>query len=148
MIQAWHWFVFGVVLTIAELFVPSFALLWFGVAGILVGMIAYFVALSFLMEVIIWLSLSVLFCIGWFKFINPKFKTQTKSGLGAGTIIGDDGMLIIPPSPNQAGVVRFSVPKAGASEWACRSRDNLPLQIGERVIVLDIIGNELLIDRK
>lgn len=148
MIEAWHWFVFGLVLTTAELFVPSFALLWFGVAGILVGAIAYVFVMSFLVQVVIWLGLSVLFCIGWFKFINPKFKMQTKSGLGAGTIIGDDGMIVIVPSPQQAGVVRFSVPKAGASEWACRSRDNLPLQIGERVIVLDIIGNELLVDKK
>ena len=36
-IQYWHWLVFGMVLIMAELFVPSFTIFWFGLGGLLVA---------------------------------------------------------------------------------------------------------------
>lgn len=145
-IAPWHWLILGLLLLIAELLLPSFACLWFGVAAIIVAGVALFVPWSFLTLVILWLSLSTLFCLAWFKFINPKIKMRTRAGLGASAIIGDTGMLLRVPVLEQSGIVRFNIPKAGASEWACRSSDQL--QVGDRVVVLDIIGNELLVAKK
>ncbi len=33
----WYWLVFGMVLIIAELFIPSFTIFWFGLGAILVA---------------------------------------------------------------------------------------------------------------
>lgn len=145
-IQPWHWLVAGLLLMAIELFVPSFASLWFGVAAVLVSALAYTTALPFLTLVVIWLGLSVLFCFVWFKWVNPKLHRHTKAGLGAGVIVGDVGMIIITPNKTVQGLVRFTLPKAGATEWACRSHD--PLQVGDKVWVVDIIGNELLVAKK
>ena len=36
MIEPWHWLVLGFILLIIEMFVPTFASLWFGAAAIIV----------------------------------------------------------------------------------------------------------------
>lgn len=146
-IQTWHWIAFGLILATLEMFVPTFFLLWFGIAAILVGIIGYFWAMSLAMGIVIWAVLSLLLCGLWFQFINPHIKMRTKAGLGTASIIGETGMIVIAPQPNQAGIIRFYTPKAGASEWACRSQEALPLHIGEKVVVLQVLGNELLVGR-
>ena len=30
----WHWLVFGILLVIAEIFIPSFTIMWFGLGAI------------------------------------------------------------------------------------------------------------------
>lgn len=145
-LEPWHWLVFGVILITAEMFVPTFFLLWFGVGAILTAIIGFVMPLSFFGAVMVWL-VSSLVCIGlWFKFIQPKLKARrTKAGLGASTIIGETGMIVKLPQDTVAGVVRFATPKAGASEWACRSQS--PVLVGDRVQIVDIIGNELLVTK-
>lgn len=142
-LEPWHWLVFGLMLAIAEMFVPTFFLLWFGVGAVLTALIGFVLPLSFLGMVVLWLILSVIFIITWFKFIQPNFKNHTKAGLGASAIIGETGMIIKPPSELDVGMVRFATPKAGASEWACRSQEHI--NVGDRVKIVDIIGNELLV---
>ena len=75
---------------------------------------------------------------------------RTKAGLGGSAIIGETGMIIVAPyitdNTVQAGKVRFSTPKLGSDEWFCRTEDEM-LEVGERVVVTDIIGNELLVTR-
>jgi membrane protein implicated in regulation of membrane protease activity len=53
-------------------------------------------------------------------------------------------MIIVPPLPEQAGTVRFSVPIVGAAEWMCRTTGE-QVAVGDRVIVTDIVGNELIV---
>lgn len=147
-IEPWHWFVFGVILCIAEIILPTFFLLWFGAAAIVVSLLSFITPFSLVTTTFIWLIISVVFCVSWFKFIQPRIKTRTKAGLGASAIIGETGILIQAPTANQTGKVRFSTPKAGASEWVCRSLDDLPLEIGDRVSIVNIFGNELLVAKK
>ncbi|WP_290001122.1 NfeD family protein [Faucicola atlantae] len=79
------------------------------------------------------------------RIFAPKCAIAQQQALGAGSIIGQTGMVIYAPTAAQIGKVRFSVPIFGADEWQCRSQYDLPLQIGERVVVVDVIGNELLV---
>lgn len=144
-LEPWHWLVFGLLLMTAEMFIPTFFMLWFGVGAVLTAVIGFIVPLSPSGSVVIWLMLSLVFIAVWFKFIQPNFKNRTKAGLGASVIIGETGMLVRLPTSTQAGMVRFATPKAGASEWACRSTDSLT--VGDRVVIVDIIGNELLVKR-
>ena len=34
----WYWMVLGLILIVAEIFIPSFTILWFGIGAMLVGM--------------------------------------------------------------------------------------------------------------
>lgn len=141
-IQPWHWIAFGLVLMIAEMLLPTFFLLWFGASAVVVGVIGYALSLPFAFMVIFWLMLSVAFCVAWFWWIQPLAVNKTKAGLGGVVIIGEVG-IIIKTKPDNTGVIRFSVPKVGASEWICRF--SAPIALGERAKVVQVVGNELLV---
>lgn len=144
-LQPWHWAVIGMLLMMGEMFVPSFTMLWFGVAAIITALIAWLMPMGLLSQVVIWLSLSIVACVLWFKLIQPRIKMRTKAGLGGSVIIGEIGMIVSPVMTNGVGVVRFSVPKVGAAEWACRTLDGHPIEVGTRVIVTAVMGNELIV---
>src|SRR5210317_904326 len=47
-VQYWHWLVFGMILIMAEIFVPSFTIFWFGLGGLVVaGLLLLFSGISF-----------------------------------------------------------------------------------------------------
>lgn len=144
-LQPWHWAVIGMLLMIGELFIPSFAMLWFGVAALVTALLLWAVPMGLLSQVVIWLGLSIVVCILWFRLIQPRIKTRTKAGLGGSVIVGEIGMIVSPVLTNGLGVVRFSVPKVGAAEWACRTLDGRPIEVGTRVIVTAVMGNELVV---
>lgn len=144
-LQPWHWAVIGMLLMTGELFIPSFAMLWFGVAALVTALLLWVVPMGLLSQVVIWLGLSIVVCILWFRLIQPRIKTRTKAGLGGSVIVGEIGMIVSPVLTNGLGVVRFSVPKVGAAEWACRTLDGRPIEVGTRVIVTAVMGNELIV---
>ena len=144
MIEPWHWLVLGFVLLIVEMFVPTFASLWFGAAAIIVAALLWLIPIPVSVQIIIWLVLSAIFLVAWFEFIRPLSVDRTKAGLGGSVIIGETGMIIVAPQPERAGMVRFSVPIVGAAEWMCRTRGE-QVAVGDRVVVTDIVGNELIV---
>ncbi|MFK4001020.1 NfeD family protein [Psychrobacter namhaensis] len=144
MIEPWHWLVLGFVLLIVEMFVPTFASLWFGAAAIIVAALTWLLPIGFSVQIVIWLVLSAVFLVVWFKFIKPLSVDRTKAGLGGSVIVGETGMIVLQPQPDRAGVVRFSVPIVGAAEWMCRTRGEV-VAVGDRVVVTDIVGNELIV---
>jgi len=144
MIEPWHWLVLGFLLMIAEIFIPTFASLWFGAAAVIVAALSWLLPVPLILQVIIWLALSVLFMFAWVKYIKPLSVDRTKAGLGGGVIIGETGMIIVKPQAGKLGVVRFNVPIVGADEWACRVNDD-SVEVGDRVVVTDISGNELIV---
>ena len=144
MIEPWHWLVLGFLLMIAEIFIPTFASLWFGAAAIIVAALAWLLPIPILFQVLIWLSLSVVFMFAWVKYIKPLSVDRTKAGLGGSVIIGETGMIILKPQANTLGIVRFNVPIVGADEWSCRTQGEV-VEVGDRVVVTDIIGNELVV---
>ena len=146
MIQPWHWLILGLILIILELFLTSFVSLSIGMAAIVVAALSWIMPLNYFVWVIVWLFLSVIFTVIGFKFIKPYMKNRTTAGLGSGVIIGETGMIIQSPQADRLGKIRFSVPIFGADEWLCRTRQSLPIAVGDRAIVVDVIGNELLVE--
>ncbi len=144
MIEPWHWLVLGFLLMIAEIFIPTFASLWFGAAAIIVAALSWLLPVPLILQVIIWLALSVLFMFAWVKYIKPLSVDRTKAGLGGSVIIGETGMIVVKPQAGKLGMVRFNVPIVGADEWPCRTNDEA-VEVGDRVVVTDISGNELIV---
>lgn len=144
MIEPWHWLVLGFVLMIVEMFIPTFASLWFGAAAVIVAALSWLLPIPLAIQVLIWLGLSVLFMFAWVKYIKPLSTNRTKAGLGGSVIIGETGMIVMKPQAGGSGLVRFNVPIVGADEWACRTQDEA-VEVGDRVVVTDISGNELIV---
>ena len=59
----WHWLVLGISLIIAEIFIPSFTILWFGLGAILVGIVMSLMDLTFGSQLLLWTFFSVAFVL-------------------------------------------------------------------------------------
>lgn len=143
----WYWLVFGMVLVITEIFIPSFTVLWFGLGAILVaGMVWLLPDMSLSWQLFIWAVASSVFTLLWFKYFKPLMKDQTKAGISREAIMGESGRVVRVPSGNDRGVVRFTTPLLGSEEWPfiCES----PVSSGDRVFVKEISGNTLLVEKR
>lgn len=141
-----HWFLFGIALIVLEIFAPSFTIFWFGLAALMVSALTWLSPhLSLPMQMMIWIILSIVITLTWFKFIRPLFnKDHTKAGLPREATIGQVGMVIqLLPEHNEV-KVRFPMPILGSDEWTCRLLH--PAAIGSRVVVKDILGNQLVVE--
>ena len=142
--EPWHWFVLGVLLILSELVLPAFAALWFGIAAIMVGVLLWlFPMMGFITQIVTWIILSILCTLLWFKFIKPLSIDKTKAGLSREATIGQVGMVIQTHMEHDLITVRFPMPVLGSDEWNCRTLT--PVQVGDRVRVVDILGNDLVV---
>ena len=141
----WHWLVFGMVLMMCEIFIPSFTIFWFGLAAICVGGTSYFLGFQNLTgEILVWVILSIMFAVYWFKFIRPKATDKTLAGLSREAVVGERGMIVKAPEGDCRGEVRFAIPLLGSDTWTCISLT--PVRVGDSVIVKDVHGNSLLVE--
>jgi hypothetical protein len=145
-VQYWHWLVFGMVLIMAEIFVPSFTIFWFGLGGLVVaGLLLMFSGISFTWQLFIWAIASCVFTFLWFKFIRPMMTDRTRAGIAREAAIGETGQVIRAPEDGRRGMVRFTTPLLGSEEWSFIC--DLAVSVGDRVIVADISGNTLVVKK-
>ena len=145
--EYWHWLVFGMILVMAELAIPSFTIFWFGLAGLLVGIILFLVpAVGFTWQLFIWAMGSCVMTLLWFKFLKPLMADRTKAGISREAIVGESGQVIRAPADKQRGTVRFTTPILGAEEWPfiCDGE----VRVGDCVRVTDISGNTLIVAKR
>lgn len=138
----WHWLVLGLVLVALEIFTAGFVLLWLGLSALVVGLLSYLFNLGFSTELLIWTALSVVELFLWFRFIQPRFRDKTLSGMSREAIIGQVG-LVIQSNVGERGRLRFSMPLLGNDEWSFICEEQL--RIGDRVSVTDVSGNTLVV---
>ena len=142
--EPWHWFVLGILLILSELIIPAFAALWFGVAAVVVSILLWLIpGMSFTIQIICWIILSIGCTLAWFKWIKPLSIDKTKAGLPREATIGQTGMVIQTGLAHDQIRVRFPIPLLGADEWNCRTLQTV--QVGDRVRVIDISGNDLVV---
>jgi len=143
----WHWVVFGIALMLLEIFLPSFTALWFGSGAVAVGLLMLlFPAMSLTTQVVLWTVLSGILTWGWFKYLRPLSVDKTKAGLSREAIVGEVGQVLTVPSEARRGVLRFPAPVLGSDEWQFISQDEL--NIGDRVRVIDVSGNSLIVSKQ
>ncbi len=135
----WHWLVLGIVLLLLELAIPAFFIIWFGLGGVLVGLLLLVApSISLTAQVLVWTVASVAMTVLWFRvFRTDQYKTQV--GQTAGAALGEVGLLITAVAPYQPGQLRFQKPILGAEQWECRADESIAA--GERVRVVSVSGS-------
>jgi len=73
----WHWIILGFIFIGLETVTMTFLMLGIGVAAILTGLAALLLHLSFAAELLVWSVLSLLFVVGWWRFIRQRTVTQS-----------------------------------------------------------------------
>ena len=143
----WYWLVFGMILIIAEIFIPSFTIFWFGLGAILVAVVLLVLPdLAMSWQLFIWAIASCVLTFLWFKLFKPLMADRTKAGISREAILGESGQVIKVPEQENRGIVRFTTPLLGTDEWAFICDQDLA--VGDRVTVKDISGNTLIVEKR
>ena len=131
----WHWIVLGLILVVSEIFIPLFVVLWFGLSALIVGIVDFGFATSFVSELILWIVLSVVFLVLWFVFF--KDKTITKSGQSDSNL-NIKGVVSEKINFASRGKVIFDTPVLGSREWLANADE--AIEIGENVYIVEVNG--------
>lgn len=141
----WQWAVAGITLILAELAVPAFVLVWFGLGGLVVALISFILPqIEVTSQLTIWLAVSVALVAFWFKIFKPNFH-KTRIGMSDANVIGEIGLLTREVAPFLKGEVRFQKPMVGSDVWQCIADEVIP--VGARVKVQAVEGSFLKVGR-
>jgi hypothetical protein len=141
----WHWIVGGIVLMLAELAVPAFFMVWFGLGAVVVGLVLLAVPSAALSaQIVVWTIASLVFVWLWFKIFKPNM-FKTRAGMAKGQLVGEIGLATKPIRPFDRGEIRLQKPVAGSELWEALSEEEIA--VGERVRVLDVEGHILKVRR-
>ena len=138
MFEWWHWMVLGLCLTMAELVVPAFFIVWFGIGAIAVGIILLAAPdLAVATQMLLWAGLSTALVIFWFRYLKPR--TVTAIGTSTAHVTGEVGVLVSDLNPDTRGQVRFQKPVLGSDSWVCYA--DTRIKAGERVRIVAVEGS-------
>jgi len=141
----WHWAVGGVVLILAELALPAFVLVWFGLGAlVMTAVLLVAPALGITAQLAVWLIVSLALTAYWFKVFKPS-QHKTRIGMSDSDVVGEIGVLTHDVAPFTRGEVRFQKPLVGADIWPCIADEEI--KSGERVRVLEVEGSILKVGR-
>lgn len=139
----WHWIAGGILLTLTELAIPAFFMVWFGLGAILVGLVMLAVPLSLATQFTLWAITSSAMVLFWFRFFkNPD---RTKSGIAKEAFLGEVGMITKDVSELHKGEIRFQKPILGAEAWPVIADETI--KAGERAHIVDVIGQTLKVSK-
>ena len=141
----WAWMAAGVLLIIAEVFIPGTFVMWFGFGAILTGIfVGILDGLSIASQILIFVIMSVIslgigyMVYGKFFGLNEEKNTDLKTGaqryIGKTFIVSED-------IRNGKGKVTV-----GDTVWLARSKQKIAK--GSEVVVTGVEGTELLVEAK
>ncbi len=139
-LEWWHWIVGGIALVLAELIIPSFFIVWFGLGALLVGLLALAFDFSLTAQLATWTLASLAMVALWFAVFKQSFQ-KTRIGTADGEVIGEIGLLVSAVAPFERGKVRFQRPLLGSEEWVCIADE--AIAAGERIRVVAVEGSYL-----
>ena len=135
----WAWIIAGVVLLVLEIFVPGGVLLWFGVAGILTGLAAFFQPIDWPFQFLLFGVLSIVLIVAWMRYFKPPEVPSDRPLLNRRTasLMGSEAVL---DEPIVSGNGRMAI---GDSVWRVAGPD---LPAGSRVRVVGADGATLRVE--
>ncbi len=131
----WHWVIFGIVLVVAEIIVPLFVIIWFGLAAIMIGILTFFLSIALMPQLALWILFSLLLLFIWFRYFQEKDISESGQ---ADYRLNTKGIVIEDIPHGGRGRVRFEAPVLGSSEWHATSEASL--KKGTVVHIVDVNG--------
>ena len=135
----WHWIILGILFIIIEMGTGTFITLGFGLAAVIVGLLELLFGMNFLLQVSLWLILSVAIIAFLFKYFKkqPTVSSSGQSDQGLDTL----GTVTQKIEQHGRGKVRFDAPVLGNTVWHASA--NQTLEKGERVRI-DAVNGQLI----
>ncbi len=144
-VEPWIWIAAGIFIAVLELVIPSFTIIWFGLAAVVVGIASFIMGIRSLpVQLALWAVMSCCFTYFWFRFFRQE--TRTMSGQGKEAILGRAGIVVrVNESTFPGGTIRFPIAVLGSDEWSFISDEKL--SVGERAVITDIAGDKLVVKK-
>jgi len=141
----WWWLIAGMAMIVLEIVAPSFVIIWFGIAALVTGVLAFWVR-GLAPQLGLFAIFSALsFAIGWFGILKHS-KIKSSAGQSKEAVIGEAGIVAsVKSGAFPSGKVRFQVPVLGDDEWEFISDENLA--VGDRCSIVDVLGSKLKVRR-
>jgi membrane protein implicated in regulation of membrane protease activity len=133
----WWWLIAGMAMIVLEIIVPSFVIIWFGIAALVTGVLAYWVE-GLAPQLGLFAIFSALsFSIGWFGILKHS-KIKSSAGQSKEAVIGETGIVAsVKAGAFPSGKVRFQVPVLGDDEWEFIC---VKIAVGDRCTIVDVWG--------
>lgn len=137
----WLWLLFGTTLLVVEILAPHFVTVWFAIAALLTGVVAYWAGDIAVQLTVFSVSSIILFSLGWF-WLRNNMQMSARARHSRETVIGEAGTIVSanvgdPPG----GTVRFQVPIHGDDVWEFVSDEKLSQ--GDRCVVTEVVGTKV-----
>ena len=137
----WLWLLCGTTLLIIEILAPHFVTVWFAIAALITGVVAFWAGDIALQLTVFSVSSIILFSIGWF-WLRKNMKMAARTRHAAEAVIGEAGTVVSSSEGDTpGGMVRFQVPLRGDDVWEFISNDKL--RQGDRCVVTDVMGTKV-----
>lgn len=133
------WFVLAVVLASAEIVVPGFFLLPFGI-GALAGAIAALAGAPFLVQLVVFLVVSVATFAAFRPIAARLNRAAQPPGVGSTRLVDLQGVVIEALGPDDPGMVRID-----REVWRAESADGSVMETGTPVRVVEVRGTRVLV---
>ncbi len=131
----WHWIVFGIVLLILEMNIGTFFMLGLAVAGVLVGIMDFYIGTAFTTELFVWMVLSVLFVAIWYRWFREKpLSDSGQSNYKLDTL----GIVVESIQIHSRGKVTFDTPVLGNTAWHATANEDIDKDT--RIKIVKITG--------
>jgi membrane protein implicated in regulation of membrane protease activity len=137
----WWWLLIGAAMIVLEILAPSFVLIWFGIAALITGILAYWVKGLAPQLGLFALFSTISFAIGWFGILR-HWKLKTGAGQSKEAVFGETGIVAsVKAGDFPSGKVRFQVPVLGDDVWEFICDESLA--VGDRCSIVDVLGSKL-----
>ena len=136
----WHWVVFGISLITIEIFLGTFFMLGLGLAAMIVGVLDNLFSMSLEVELVIWIILSLISILIWFKYLKDnRVETTGQSNYSLET----QGEVKEAIPANGRGKVKFDTPVLGNTVWHATSKE--AISTGSRIEIVEIKGQLIVV---
>ena len=134
----WHWIVLGILLVAAEIVIPSFIVIWFGIAALVVGGVDRFFHTTFTQELFLWTLLSTALLGIYFLFFKKNEPVPTV-GQSEGEYADIPGVITEDLGEGRYRA-HFELPVLGDRVWIVESSGGKRLAKGDRIKVDRVYG--------
>lgn len=139
---AWQiWMIIGILCVVIEIFDPAFFFLSLGAAAIITGLLSFVVGNTALQITIFAVLSFIAFLL--MRKLGKKILTNAGSETNVFALKGKIGRVTKEIPANGKGYV-----KVGSEEWSAVEKNNLPLAEDINVLIVDIEGNKLIVEKQ
>ena len=139
-VRAWQgWVIAGLGLLMAEMMLPGFFILWFGVGALVASLLAY-LGVPWGIQVAVFLGSSSLLLVFSRTIFRTKFLRSPQTvRTNVEALKGRPGIVLSPIE----GSVKPGLVKVGGEDWSAVCEEETQITKGAKVEVLEVVGNKV-----